>query len=142
MSIGCKAMLNNIKKLIVLLVFILICTDISSYENSLFIDYNRTLKSSNFSFLASYDTKGEEDVCTGEMLGKSMETLVTNVLYKNISQNSNFKQLHNIIFFDMALQNLKSQFLCVEILIPDIHLLQMDVTEYIHKIDGKKREVL
>lgn len=142
MSIGCKAMLNNIKRLIVLLVFILICTDISSYENSLFIDYNRTLKSSNFSFLASYDTNGEEDVCTGEMLGKSMGTLVNSILYKNISQNSNCKQLHNIIFFDMALQNLKSQFLCVEILIPDIHLLQMDVTEYIHKIDGKKREVL
>lgn len=142
MNISCKDMTKYIKKIIVLLVFTLLCTNILSYEDNLFIDYNRTLKDAPFSFQAGGKSDSEDDICTSEMLGKGMGVLVSNVLSNNINQKNDLRQQYNIVFLDMISPNNGSQFLCVEILTPYVHLQQMNVTEYIHKVDGKKREVL
>lgn len=142
MNISCKYMTKYVKKIIVLLVFTLLCTNILSYDSNLFSDYNRTLSNAPFSFQTTGKSDSEDDICTSEMLGKSVGALVSNVLSNNINQKNNLRQQYSIVFLDMIFQNNGSQFLYVENLTPYVHLQQMNVTEYIHKVDGKKREVL
>lgn len=133
MNISCKDMTKYVKKIIVLLVFTLLCTNILSYDSNLFSDYNKTLSNAPFSFQTTGKSDSEDDICTSE---------VSNVLSNNINQKNNLRQQYSIVFLDMIFQNNGSQFLYVEILTPYVHLQQMNVTEYIHKVDGKKREIL
>lgn len=142
MNIKSQKNIKKMKSIYVIMIVILICTNISFYDGSTYIDYNRTLTDAPFTFDNMYFTGGEGDSCTSEMLGKNMGELVNNALCKHISQNREFRQLFNIDYVSIVSKNSGGLFWCDEIVTADVQLFHREVADYIHKMDGKKRAAL
>lgn len=142
MSFELNKVAEKIKKITLVLVFTLICINIYSYDCETFIDYNKTLKDTPFSVKTASSLDTKEDICTGEMIGKSRGTSLNNILNKRLNQNNSCRQLLSIVSFDVLFYGFGDSIGYDNVEATNIKSVHISVAEYIHKTDGKKRVVL